>query len=60
VDEPSGWPASITAWCTAAVGAVLMLVSALLPDRLLVLAEAAGLVLVVVGLAVFFVRLLRD
>ena len=50
----------ITAWCIAAVGAVLMLVSTFLSDRLVVPAGVAGLVLVAVGAAVFSVSLLRD
>jgi hypothetical protein len=60
VDKRSGRAASITAWCTAAVGTLLMLVSTFLSDRLLVPAVVAGLVLVAVGVAVFFVRLLWD
>ena len=58
--KPSRRAVSITAWCTAAVGALLMLVSTFLSDRLLVPAAVAGLVLVAVGFAVFFVRLLWD
>jgi hypothetical protein len=60
VDKPSGRAASITAWCTAAVGTALILGSTFLSDRLVVPAAAAGLVLVAVGFAVCAVRLLRD
>ena len=58
--KPSGRATLITAWCIAAVGAVLMLVSTFLSDRLVVPAGVAGLVLVAVGAAVFSVSLLRD
>jgi hypothetical protein len=60
VVKPSGRAVSITAWCTAAVGTLLMLVSTLLADRLVVPAVVACLVLLAVGVAVFSVRLLRD
>ena len=60
MDKPSERPASITAWCTAAVGAVLMLLSTFLSDRLLVPAMVAGLVLIAVGAAMYVVHLLRG
>jgi hypothetical protein len=56
VGKPSGRAASITAWCTAAVGTVLILGSTLLSDRLVVPAAMAGLVLVAVGVAAFAVN----
>jgi hypothetical protein len=56
----AGRAVSIAAWCSAASGTVLILVSTLLSDRLLVPAAAAGLLLVVLGVAVLSVRLPRD
>jgi hypothetical protein len=58
--EPFGRAASITAWCSAVVGTVLILCSTLLPDRLVVPAAVAGLALVAAGIAVYLVRLPRD
>jgi hypothetical protein len=60
VGKPSGRAVSISAWCTAAVGTVLMLASTFLPDRLVVPAALAGLLLVVVGVAVFSVSQMRN
>ena len=60
MDKPSGRAVSITAWCSAAVGTVLISVSAFLADRLVIPAVVAGLVLVAVGAAVFFMCLLWD
>jgi hypothetical protein len=60
VGKPSEDAASITAWCSAAVGTVLILGSAFLSDQLVVPAAVAGLVLVAVGVTVFTVRLLRG
>ena len=50
----------MTAWCSAAVGTVLISVSAFLADRLVIPAVVAGLVLVAVGAGLFSVRLLRG
>ena len=52
VGRPSGRAASITAWCSAVVGTVLITASALLSDRLVVPTVVAGLVLVAVGVFV--------
>jgi uncharacterized membrane protein len=60
VGTPSGRATSIAAWCSAACGTVLILASTLLSDRLLVPAAVAGLLLVVVGVAVLSLRLPRD
>ena len=60
MDRPSGRPESIIAWCSAAVGTVLLSISTFLSDRLLLPAAVAGLVLAAVGVAVFLVRILRD
>jgi hypothetical protein len=56
VGKPSGRAASITAWCSAVVGTVLIRASALLSDRVVVPTVVAGLGLVVVGVAAFVVR----
>jgi hypothetical protein len=60
VGKPSGRAASITAWCSAVVGTVLITAGALLSDRLVAPTVVAGLVLVAVGVAVFVVRLLWE
>ena len=60
MDRPSRRPVSITAWCSAAVGTVLISVSTFLSDRLFVPTAMAGLVLAAVGVAMFVVCLLRD
>jgi hypothetical protein len=51
---------SITAWCGAAVGTVLILSSTLLADRLVVPTAMAGFLLVAVGVVVFAVSQIRD
>jgi hypothetical protein len=58
VGKPSWRAVSITAWCTAAVGAVLMLVSTFLSNGLV--AAGAGLLLVAVAAAAFAVCLLQG
>ena len=60
VGRTSGRITSLTAWCSAAAGTILMLVGTLLPDRLVIPALVAGLVLVAVGAGLFSVRLLRG
>lgn len=53
--------ALIAAWCSAAVGAGLMLATALLPAHLVVPAIVASLVLIVVGAAAgFLIHLWRG
>jgi hypothetical protein len=59
VGKPSRRASSITAWCIAAIGALLILGSALLPDGLVVSAARGGIALVALGVAIYSVSLFR-